>query len=187
MMLAGTAAVGGALVLGLRASPEAAGEIAVPVQATDTPAVPEAEAVPSAEDRAAAYLHALTTSDLTTYTHPGGAFSFRYPQDFDLLTNSGGDEAFGNVLPPDLPLEIWMAVYPQGRYALDLPEDYETYTWPAPKGAERDAVVFLEQGEAFRGGYRGVIWFDTPGRAFESGCMLPSLDCWWNGWISFSH
>jgi hypothetical protein len=108
MMLTGTAAVGGALVLGLRASPEAAGQVAVP----------EAVAAPAAEGRAVAYLHELTTSDLTTYTHPGGAFSFRYPRDFELLTNSEGDEAFVNVLHPDLPLEIWMAGYPQGTVGI---------------------------------------------------------------------
>jgi hypothetical protein len=129
----------------------------VRVQATVTPARAETSAAPSADDRAAAYLRTLRTSDLTVYAHPGGAFSLRYPKDFDLLTQSGGDEQFVNVLHPDLPLEIWLAVYPQGKYALDLPDDYETAACPAPAGAAHETVVFVEQGDALSGGYRGVI------------------------------
>jgi hypothetical protein len=170
-------AVGGVTLLGFTGNTEVPGEsvagareeetVPPDVGETQDPALPGASAVPSADDRAAAYLRKLRTSVLTTYVHPDGASSLRYPRVFDLLTNSGGDEQFVNVLHPNLPLEIWIAVYPQGRYALDLPEDYETYAWPAPAGAEHEAVVFLEQDETFSGGYRGVIWFDARGKTFE--------------------
>jgi hypothetical protein len=143
IIVAAMAAIGRAVVLGVTQSKEVRGSsetaLQEPVARVDGVAETEHEPVPedsaglSADIRAEAYLRELRTSDLTTYTHPSGAFSFRYPKDFELLTSSpDADEQVVNVLHPDLALEIWIAVYPQGKYVLDLPEAYETSVWPAP-------------------------------------------------------
>jgi hypothetical protein len=121
LIVAALAAVGGAEVLALTRSNEVRGSSETAVQepvarvegapemmpeAADAPAAPDEGAGLSADDRAAAYLRQLRTSDLTTYVHPSGAFLFRYPRDFELLTQRNEDEQVVNVLHPHLPLEI---------------------------------------------------------------------------------
>jgi hypothetical protein len=102
IVIAGVAAIGGAVFAGLASSTEIRGDTAVKQVLGDSGAqeiVPDA-ATP-APNPVAEYLLQLDAEDYTTYIHPVYGFSFSYPRDFDLLTASWRDEEIVDVAPPD--------------------------------------------------------------------------------------
>jgi hypothetical protein len=186
LIVAAMAAIGGAVVWGVAQSPEVRGSSEVAVQEAAAhvegvpemlaDAVPEAGAVPSAQDLAE-YLGHLRAEDYTTYTHPTLGYAFRYPKDFTLMTQLDPQEDIALLGHPRWPLGVRVTVLPMDpelfAYLSALHEDYD---WEAPEGAESTAVRWLDEGTPYPGRWRGNVWFVHHGRLVEILMEAPDRD-----------
>lgn len=172
--------VGGAVLVGFRHASEVRGDAAIP-------SVPEA--VQEAEDWRM-YMLDLGADDYATYTHPVYGFSFRYPKEFALLTDTWGDEDVVDLYHPTLPLGIRVSARPldmQGELVGELKALPESYTQEAPEGADSTAVGWIDQDVPSAGDYTAEYWFAKDGRLYELQLRAPDAG-WLEGWLhAFVH
>jgi hypothetical protein len=143
-----------------------------------------AEAGTLRED-AGAYLANLGVDDYTMYTHPVYGFSLSYPKEFELLTDSWGDEDVFDLHHPTLHLGIRVSVHPlnlDGELVAYLTSLSDDYNREAPDGAQSNAVGSIEEDVPGPGMYRGVYWFAAHDYLFEIQ-MTAEDPAWLEAWM----
>jgi hypothetical protein len=199
MVLVSVAAIGGAVVWGVAWSAEVRGETAAEeadarvegMPETLADAVPEAGAVPSAQDLAG-YLGGLRAEDYARYTHPRYGFSFTYPEEFILGTAVWGEEDVTDLWLARYRLGMRVTVRPiEGSEEIlaDLTSLPAAFDAEPPQGADGGAVAWVVQNEPSPGKHTYTMWFAHGDQLYHIQLHAPDVDVlepWALGFVSSS-
>ena len=190
-LLAAIAAVGGSGMLGFTQGHEVRGDSALHESVLHANDAPETLA-PAHEEMVdwRAYMLRLEAEDFATHTDPAHGFSFEYPRGFELTStrweSEWGEEDVTDLYHPLYPVGLRVSVFPRTTWYEDvlfvmLPEEYTSGTWEAPRGAESEAIAWIEA-MAPEHEYRGFIRFIGANGLYHITLTAPDAE-WLEAWM----